>query len=147
MVPTTIPLACLGLSIAATIADQAARTIIGAYLLWSVAHVNKSKAEKPLLGVLIGLRAAAGIVFVGFTRFQFVQVCLPRTTLLPAAIVVIGYDVIIIIITVVRILILGLMREARNTSSSITQAHSKGLLFVTGGFIIWLAASNPQSLS
>lgn len=143
LVPTTKLSSCQATTILSSSFDQIARVAIGAYLLFSVGNGMKKTAEKSVLGGLVGIRTAAGVVFVAFTRPQFAPLCIAESNSSAVAITVITLDILIIGILAIRVLQLG---TASQGSSQGRQDQSKALTFVTIGFTIWTATSVPMEL-
>lgn len=141
LVPSGNSNICQGTIATSTFFDQAARTLSGAFLLWTVAHASKSPAEKYGLGSLIGARAASGVVFVVFTRPQFAPLCVPRSDALPASILVIGLDAIILGLVAIRIFTLGFFGSSNGIQSVLNKEHGKALVLFTAGFAIWTGTS------
>jgi hypothetical protein len=117
--------------------DQAARTIIGGFLLWSVGHVRKSKSETYGLSALVGIRALLGLIFLGYTRPQFTPVCVARSDMLSVSVIVIALDVIVTGILTIRIFTLGLLETIREVRSTTKREQSKALVYCTAGFFLW----------
>ncbi|KFY23568.1 hypothetical protein V493_05780 [Pseudogymnoascus sp. VKM F-4281 (FW-2241)] len=132
---------CQGTIATSTFFDQAARTLSGAFLLWTVAHVSKSSAEKYGLGSLIGARTVSGIVFVVFTRPQFAPLCVPRSAALPVSILIIGLDAIILGLVAIRIFTLGFWGSSNGIQSTSNKEHGRALALFTAGFAIWTGTS------
>ncbi|KFY15457.1 hypothetical protein V492_01975 [Pseudogymnoascus sp. VKM F-4246] len=141
LIPSRSANICQGTIATSTFFDQAARTLSGAFLLWTVARVSKSPAERYGLGFLIGARAVSGIVFVVFTRQQFAPLCVPRSSELPVSILVIGLDTIIIGLVTIRIFTLGFWGSSNGMQSTSNKEHGKALVLFTVGFAIWTGTS------
>ncbi|OBT67882.1 hypothetical protein VE03_02591 [Pseudogymnoascus sp. 23342-1-I1] len=141
LIPSSSSNICQGTIATSTFFDQAARTLSGAFLLWTVAHVSKSPAEKYGLGSLIGARAVSGIVFVVFTRPQFAPLCLPRSAALPVSILVIGLDAIILGLVAIRIFTLEFWGNSSRIQSTSNKEQGKALALFTAGFAIWTGTS------
>lgn len=141
IVPASIPIICQVTTSITSTFDQVSRVALEGFLLWSVAHVSKSAREKRVLGTIIGVRGIVGAVFVGFVRTQFDPTCLAVSTLLPVSVVLIAMDVIIVGIIIVRIFTLELFKQSRDKSLGPRQEQCKGLIFITLGFLVWLATS------
>jgi hypothetical protein len=144
MIPFPNVNACQATVIASTFFDQAARIIIGGFLLWSIGHVSKSPAETYGLGALMGMRIVAGVVFVGFTRPQFGPLCVARSIILPPPIVVLTMDIIIVGVLVIRVFTLGLLDTVRDGQPSTKKEQSRAFVYCTGGFLIWTLVSPRQ---
>jgi hypothetical protein len=141
MIPAKELNVCQGTIAVSTFFDQAARTLSAAFLLWTVAHTVKSPAEKYGLACLIGARAVGGGIFTLFTRPQFAPLCLPRSAVLPVAILIIGLDTIIIGIVMIRIFTLGFLGSNNNIQSTTNKEQGKALTLFTVGFAIWTGTS------
>lgn len=141
MIPSTSSNICQGTIATSTFFDQAARTLSGAFLIWTVAHVSKSSAEKYGLGSLIGARAVSGIVFVVFTRPQYAPLCVPRSEALPVSILVVGLDAIILGLVAIRLFTLGFCGSSNGIQSTSNKEQGKALALFTAGFAIWTGTS------
>ncbi|KFX89606.1 hypothetical protein V490_06914 [Pseudogymnoascus sp. VKM F-3557] len=142
LIPSGNSNVCQGTIATSTFFDQAARTLSGAFLLWTVAHVLKSPAEKYGLGALIGARAVSGIVFVVFTRAQFAPLCIPRSAALPVSILVIGLDTVIVGVVAIRLFTLGFLGSSSSSiQSTSNKEQGKALALFTAGFAIWTGTS------
>ncbi|OBT87548.1 hypothetical protein VE02_03747 [Pseudogymnoascus sp. 03VT05] len=141
LIPSRSSNICQGTIATSTFFDQAARTLSGAFLLWTVAHVPKSSAEKYGLGSLIGARAVSGIVFVAFTRPQYAPLCVPRSEALPVSILVIGVDAIILGLVAIRLFTLGFCGSSNGIQSTSNREQGKALALFTAGFAIWTGTS------
>jgi hypothetical protein len=137
VIPVSSQNLCQGTIIASTLFDQLARVTIVGFLLWSVAHVSKSPAERYLLGALLGIRVLAGGAFTAFVRPQFAPVCIARSDALAPSITVLGLDAVAIGITLIRIFTLGLHRDMQDVRLITKQVQSKALILSTVGFAIW----------
>jgi hypothetical protein len=124
--------------IASTFFDQAARVIIGGFLLWSVGHVKKTPVENSGLCALMGIRIVMGAIFVGYARPQFAPVCVARSDFLPASVAVMVLDMIIVGVVAIRVFTLGLLDVIREVRSSTKQEQSKALVYCTGGLLLWM---------
>lgn len=138
MVPATSSNICQLTIVASAALDQFTRVFIAGFLLWSVAHVSKTTAEKALLATLIGVRVVAGGLFTGFVRPQFEPVCVARSSLLPASIAVLGLDYFILGITVVRLFTLNIWKDLRDVRSSTKREQSRALVITTAGYFLWI---------
>ncbi|OBT51678.1 hypothetical protein VE04_08856 [Pseudogymnoascus sp. 24MN13] len=141
LIPSRSSNICQGTIATSTFFDQAARTLSGSFLLWTVAHVSKSSAEKYGLGSLIGARAVSGIVFVVFTRAQYAPLCVPRSEALPVSILVIGLDAIILGLVAIRLFTLGFCGSNNGIQSTSNKEQGKALALFTAGFAIWTGTS------
>jgi len=112
--------------------------IIAGFLLWSVAHVSKTTPEKVLLATLIVARAVAGAIFTGFVRPQFEPVCVPRSSLLPASIIVVGLDCFILGLIVVRIFTLHIWGDHGDVRLSTRRVQNRALVVTTTGYFVWV---------
>jgi len=118
--------------------DQLARFSIGQYLLWA----TNSAAGKPGLQQLIpqgliGVRFVVGMIFVGFSRPQFESVCVPISSMVAIAAVVIAFDAVIIALMAYRAFATGLVRGVQSNERG--PARGKSVLLVIVGFAIWTA--------
>jgi hypothetical protein len=136
-VPSTKPNTCQVTIIASTFFDQAARIIIGGFLLWSVGHVKKTPVENSGLCALMGIRTVMGVIFVAYARPQFAPVCVARSDLLPASVTVMVLDMIIVGVLAIRVFTLGLLDVIREARSSTRQEQSKALVYCTVGLFLW----------
>ena len=141
MIPFPNVTACQATVIASAFFDQAARVIIGGFLLWSIGHVSKSPAETYGLGALMGMRIVAAVVFVGFTRPQFGPLCVARSIILPPPIAVLAVDTIIVGVLVIRVFTLGLLEVIRDGQPSTKKEQSKAFVYCIGGLLIWTLVS------
>jgi len=114
-----------------TLFDQLARVGIEQFLLWSVGQRAKASTVQLVLQLGLGVRAAVGVVLVGFTRPDFAPVCVARTSALPLAILVLALDAIIITALAARTLSTSVLRMGEN----------KGLILITIGFALWTGVS------
>jgi hypothetical protein len=125
--------------ICSTTFDQMARVTMEQYLLWAVGHETKVTTERLTLQAFLVIRLVAGGLFVGFTRPQFEPVCVARSSLLPAPIMIIALDAIVIGVLVVRASSLGMFRDLGDVQSSTRQEQSRALLSCIAGFSVWTA--------
>lgn len=133
------PSLCPGTVIISTTFDQVARVSIEGYLLWSMGHATKSAAEKFGLGGLLGLRFVAGGIFAGFTTVQGAPACVAQSRSVAISATVIGLDVVIIGMILVRILQLGCIGDLRSPRSSTRNAQSVAFTACAAGIVIWTA--------
>jgi hypothetical protein len=136
-VPSTSPNACQVTIIASTFFDQAARVLIGGFLLWSVGHVKKTPVENSGLCALMGIRTVVGVIFVAYARPQFAPVCVARSDLLAASVAVMVLDMIIVGVVAIRVFTLGLLDVIREVRSSTKQEQSKALVYCGAGLFLW----------
>jgi hypothetical protein len=140
MLPNTSPTACQALLVFSTMFDQLARVGIEQFLLWSVRHQGtKVTAGGWILQGILVVRLVAGGVLVSFTRPQFAPACVARTSVLPASIVVLALDVIIIGVLIIRAVSLGVFGGQRGNESDSIQDQSRALALSIGGFTVWTA--------
>lgn len=120
-----------------TFFDQLARFSIEQYLLWAINKGAKSGVQQMVLQALIVTRFVVGCVFVGFSRPQFDPVCVPMSSMIPVAIVVVVLDVVLIVTLAVMAIMADLMRDVREGGSD--AGRSKSILLVIVAFAIWTA--------
>ena len=144
-IPSESSTACQFTVIVSTLSDQAARIAIGGFLLWSVGHLTKSRAESYALAALVATRVVVGAIFVGFARPQFAPLCLAQSSMLPASVTVMIVDFIILGVLTVRVFTLGLLAALRDSSSSMRQDQSRGLVYCIGGFFLWTLVSKRNT--
>ena len=128
---TTSTASCQAALAFSTSSDQLARVGIEQFLLWSVGQRNKITMVQLILQSVLGVRFIFGAVLVGFTRPDFTPVCVPHTSVLPIAVVVLALDGIIIASLVAQALSMDLPRMGEN----------KGLIPITIGFALWTGVS------
>lgn len=90
-----------------------------------------------VLQALVVTRFVAGAVFVGFSRPQFDPVCVPMSSMMPVAIVVIVLDAVLIVTLAVMAVMAGLLSEVREGGSD--AGRSKSILLVIVAFALWTA--------
>ena len=129
-----------------TIFDQLARASIEQFLLFAIAREEAGDKSIPQLvtQVLMIGRVIVGAVFVGFTRPEFSPVCAPISSALPAAIVTIVFDAMLIAVLGVRAFSTGLYEQMREKKEG--AAKSKAILLIILGLAIWTALSIPMLL-
>jgi hypothetical protein len=110
-----------------TLSDQLARVGIEQFLLWSIGDGTKATMAQLVMQSILGVRFIVGIVLVGFTRPDFIPVCVARTSLLPIAILVLVLDVIII----ATLAVVSLWIEVPK------RGQSKELILIVIGFALW----------
>jgi hypothetical protein len=110
-----------------TLSDQLARVGIEQFLLWSIGDGTKVTMAQLVMQSILGVRFIVGIVLVGFTRPDFIPVCVARTSLLPIAILVLVLDIIII----ATLAVVSLWIEVPK------RGQSKELILIVIGFALW----------
>ncbi len=122
-----------------TFFDQVARFSIEQHTLWAINSGSKSGVQHMLVQALLGVRFVLGMVFVGFSRPQFNPVCVPVSSVLPVAVIVVALDAVIIAALAIRAFSAGLVKEVRQNEPG--SLRSKSILLVIVGFAIWTAVS------
>lgn len=115
--------------------DQLARVSIEAVLLWFVQKPGRPAFERILAQALLFARLALGVVFVGETRPDFNPTCVPRSNLLPLAIVVIGLDGAILVALAIMTLSSGSGKE--DTAHRSDAGRRKTALLILAGLAVW----------
>lgn len=87
--------------------------------------------------ILVGIRFVLGAVFVGFSRPQTVPVCIPISSVLPLAILVVVLDAVIIATLAARAFFVGVLKDIRESSTD--AARGKAILLVLVGLTLWTA--------
>lgn len=82
-------------------------------------------------------RFVLGAVFVGFSRPQFNPACVPRSSMLPVAIVVVAMDAVLVTALAITAFTSGVVREVRGGRAG--SGRSKSILLVIIAFAIWTA--------
>ncbi|KAL3420656.1 hypothetical protein PVAG01_07101 [Phlyctema vagabunda] len=126
--------------------DQLARVVLEQFLLWSVGNGTKLTPARIILQIILGFRVVAGGLLAGFTRPQFTPFCVAYTSLLPASIIVLALDAIIIGVLLIQALSLGLFRDMRGGQRSDKQEQSKAVVVTIFGFAFWTGLSVPMIL-
>ncbi|TDZ29014.1 hypothetical protein C8035_v006863 [Colletotrichum spinosum] len=124
----------------ASIFDQLARFAIEQYLLWAINCNAKTPTGGMIPQAVLGLRLVLGAVFVGFQKPQVQTVCVTRTDLLPAGVVVLIADFLVFAMLAIRANSLGLTREVKSSHGC------KAILWTMVGFAAWIAGSIPMLL-
>ncbi|CAK7200022.1 hypothetical protein SEUCBS139899_002710 [Sporothrix eucalyptigena] len=124
-----------------TLFDQLSRFSVEQYLLWAINKGARSGVQQMALQALVVTRFVVGCVFVGFSRPQFNPVCVPMSSMMPVAIVVIVLDVVLILALAVMAAMSGLISAARDGGSD--AGRSKSILLVIVAFAIWTAPNSP----
>ena len=124
-----------------TLFDQLARFSIEQYLLWAINSGAKAGAQQMVMQVVLGGRLVVGMVFVGLSRPLADPICLPRSSVLPVAIVVIALDAALILGLAWLAISAGFLRHIRGHEQE--APRSKSILLVIVGFAIWTAVSVP----
>ncbi|TPX10161.1 uncharacterized protein E0L32_001358 [Thyridium curvatum] len=122
-----------------TLFDQLGRFSIEQYLLWVVNGGSKSGIGQLGPQILVGIRFVLGAVFVGFSRPQTVPVCIPISSVLPLAILVVVLDAVIIATLAARAFFAGVLKDIRESSTD--AARGKAILLVLVGLTLWTATS------
>ncbi|TVY42839.1 hypothetical protein LSUB1_G003748 [Lachnellula subtilissima] len=117
--------------------DQLARVGVEQFFLWAIGQGIKSTAQQMILQGILGARLIAGGLLVGFTRPDFAPVCVARTSLLPASIIVLTLDVIILGVLLVRASSLGMFSEMGNAKLGTRREQSRAVIFSIAGFTAW----------
>ncbi len=136
-IPSTSPNACQVTIIASTAFDQAARTLIGGFLLWSVGHVKKTPVESSGLCALMGIRTIMGVIFVVYARPQFAPVCVARSDMLAVSVTVMVLDMIIIGVLAIRVFTSGLLNVVKEVRSRTKREQSRAFIYCTAGLFLW----------
>lgn len=137
VVDTTATTSCQVGIIFTTFFDQLARFSIEQYLLWAINSGTKSGLQQILPQALLGVRFVLGMVFVGFSRPLFDPVCVPHSSVLPLAILVVALDAVIIAGLAGLAFSAGLVTDVRENRAG--AARSKSILLVIVGSAIWTA--------
>jgi hypothetical protein len=127
-----------------TLFDQLARITISGFLLWYLGRGKKTAAERYVLGALMGMRIVAGTIFTGFARPSYAPVCVAQSDSLPASIVVLGFDGVIIDVLVVRLFAFGAFKGIRNIRQSTRQEQSEAFILCTAGLLVWAVVSGQH---
>ena len=122
-----------------TLFDQLARFSIEQYLLWAINSGTKPGASQMIMQTIVGGRFVLGMVFVGLSRPLADPICLPRSSVLPVAIVVVAVDAAIILSLTWMAFSAGLVRHVRGHEEA--APRSKSILLVILGFAIWTGVS------
>ncbi|TVY48580.1 hypothetical protein LOCC1_G002658 [Lachnellula occidentalis] len=146
MIPSTAAGACQALLVFTTMFDQLARVGVEQFLLWAIGQGTKSTVQQMILQGMLGARLIAGGLLVGFTRPDFAPVCVARTSVLPASIVVLTLDVIIMGVLLIRASSLGMFSELGNTKLGTRREQSRAVIFSIAGFTAWTGTSVPMIL-
>jgi hypothetical protein len=117
-----------------TLTDQLARVCIEQFLLWSIGHGSIPTLSQLILQFALGVRLVIGAVFVGFTRPHFAPVCVARISVLPIAIVVLAFDVVIIT---------GLTIRSMSISAP-GRGQKKALILIIVAFALWTGVRLPS---
>ena len=137
MIPSTAAGACQALLVFSTMFDQLARVGVEQFFLWAIGQGIKSTAQQMILQGILGARLIAGGLLVGFTRPDFAPVCVARTSLLPASIIVLTLDVIILGVLLIRASSLGMFSEIGNAKLGTRREQSRAVIFSIAGFTAW----------
>ena len=137
MIPSTAAGACQALLVFTTMFDQLARVGVEQFLMWAMSQGTKATVQQMILQGILGTRLIAGGLLVGFTRPDFAPVCVARTSMLPASIMVLTLDVIIIGVLLIRASSLGMFGEMGNTKLGTRREQSRALIFSIAGFTVW----------
>ncbi|TVY14874.1 hypothetical protein LARI1_G007131, partial [Lachnellula arida] len=146
MIPSTAAGACQALLVFTTMFDQLARVGVEQFFMWAIGQGTKSTVQQMILQGILGARLIAGGLLVGFTRPDFAPVCVARTSVLPASIVVLTLDVIIMGVLLIRASSLGMFSEMGNTKLGTRREQSRAVIFSIAGFTVWTGTSVPMIL-
>ncbi|ERT01110.1 hypothetical protein HMPREF1624_02349 [Sporothrix schenckii ATCC 58251] len=139
LINTTAASSCQVGIIFSTLFDQLARVSIEQYLLWAINKGAKSGVQQMALQALIVSRFVVGCVFVAFSRPQFNPACVPMSSMMPVAVVVVVLDFVLIAALAIIAVTAGLLRDARGGSAD--AGPSKAILLVIVAFAIWTGTS------
>jgi len=138
VINTTATMTCQVALIFTTFFDQLGRFSIEQYLLWAIHSGDAATGwQRFLMQSAIGLRFVLGMVFVGLSRPQFDPVCVPISSVLPIAILVVALDAAIIAGLAIQSFSSGKVREVREGQPG--AVRSKSILLVIVGMAIWTA--------
>ncbi|KAI0129573.1 hypothetical protein BJ170DRAFT_279459 [Xylariales sp. AK1849] len=133
IINTTATSTCQVAVIFSTLFDQFARVSIEQYLLWAVAKQGKKTVLSILPQLLLLARFVVGMVFVGESRVQFNPTCVPLSSVVPLAIVVVVLDAVILAIIAIQ--------AFTSSSSKDGQGNGKAVLLTIGALAIWMGTS------
>lgn len=107
LIEPTASSTCQVAVILSALLDQFARVSIEQFLIWAVARDGLKSAAGLATQVLLLARFVIGMVFVGETKPQFNNTCVPLSNVVPVAIAVIALDAVILIATAILALTAG----------------------------------------
>ncbi|KAI9715101.1 MAG: hypothetical protein M1812_006219 [Candelaria pacifica] len=138
--------ACQVTVVFSTIFDQAARTALSAFLIWSVSNGLDTQLKRIGLWMFVGVRFVLGAILAGFIRPQFADICVGKSSSSGFAIALIMIDGLILACLVSRMFTLGIWADTREVRSSTGKEQSKGLVALGLGYLLWFAMSIPMIL-
>ncbi len=133
--------ACQVTVVFSTLFDQAARTVLSAFLIWSASNGLDTQLKRLGLGMFVGLRFVLGAVFAGFIRPQFANVCVARTTSTGFPVTLLLIDGFVLACLISRMFTTGIWADTREVRSSTRKEQSKGLVALGLGYLLWFAVS------
>ena len=136
-IDTTAASSCQIGVIISTLFDQFARFSVEQFLLWAVNKGAKTGPQQMIIQGLVGIRFILGAVFVGFSRSQYTPVCVPQSSMLPIAIIVVALDAVLVVVLAVAAFTNGLVSEVR--SGQMGAGRGKAVLLVMVAFTFWTA--------
>ncbi|KAI9784552.1 MAG: hypothetical protein M1835_003547 [Candelina submexicana] len=138
--------ACQVTIVFSTLFDQAARTAVSAFLIWSVSNGLNTQLKRLFLSAFVGARFVLGAILAGFTRPQFADICVGKSSSLGVPIVLLLVDGLVLTYLVFRIFTLGIWADTRELQSSTSKEQGKGLVALSLGYLLWFAMSTPLTL-
>ncbi|KAJ9151418.1 hypothetical protein NKR23_g3241 [Pleurostoma richardsiae] len=122
-----------------TLFDQLARFSIEQCLLWAINGGAGASTGQMIAQGLVAARFILGGVFVGLSRPQFKPVCVPTSSVLPVAIVVVALDAVIIATLAGRAFSVGIVKSVRENGPE--SGRGKAILLVIVGVAVWTGTS------
>lgn len=128
IIEPTAATTCQVAVIFSSVFDQLGRVFVEQYLVWA-ARTEGKKGLNAAPQVLVLGRFGVGMAFIGLTRSEFNPTCVPVSSVLPVAIIVVVLDVLILGLVAIQILSMG------------SAKGKKSITWVTIGLAIWTAVS------
>ncbi|KAI2633217.1 hypothetical protein GGS26DRAFT_73064 [Hypomontagnella submonticulosa] len=128
IIEPTAATTCQVAVIFSSVFDQLGRVFVEQYLVWA-ARTEGKKGLNAAPQVLVLGRFGVGMAFIGLTRSEFNPTCVPVSSVLPVAIIVVVLDVLILGLVAIQILSMG------------SAKGKKSITWVTIGLAIWTAMS------
>ncbi|KAI0379026.1 hypothetical protein F5Y04DRAFT_260949 [Hypomontagnella monticulosa] len=140
IIEPTAATTCQVAVIFSSVFDQLGRVFVEQYLVWA-ARTEGKKISNLAPQVLVLGRFGVGMAFIGLTRSEFNPTCVPVSSVLPVAIIVIVLDALILGLVAIQILSMGSAKGKRSVT-----LVTIGLAIWTGMSVIFLLGMEGNEL-